>query len=139
MRIESINPYNQKLIGLSKKAKAESELLGVKKSPLNENAGESMRSEQDAMKIRRTCLEISRRIISGDEVPQKDHKYLMKHDMELYARSISLRRHKEDPHKYKQLSEDEKPNTPQSAMNTQAPGGSENPVPVPLPKLDESI
>ena len=165
MGIERVNPYNQGLIGLSKKVKAEPDLLETKKMPPDEKnmkkriieqeklkkaaeqmkherakmkqAEASMKAEQEEMKILRTCMEISRRIISGDEVPQKDHKYLMKHNMELYARAIMLRKHKENPHKYDQLSEDEETNTPQNAMDIESSSLSENPAPV--SKLDVSI
>lgn len=165
MSIERVNPYSQRLIWLPKKAKAEPEFLEEKKSPPGKKAmekriieqeklkklveqlkyeqakmkqaGENMKAEQEAMKILITCLEIARRIMSGDEVPHKDHKYLIEHDIGLYARAVSLRRHKEDPHKYDQLSEDEQSTPPQSAMDTETSSGSESSVPV--PELDVSV
>ncbi len=152
MRIERINPYGHRLAGLSKKVK--SELSEAEKSLPDERAmvkrigeqeklkkaieqmkyeqqkmkqaGESMRAEQEEMKILLTCFEISRRIIGGDEVPPKDHKYLMEHNMELYTKSIMMRRHKDDPHEYDQLSEDEKTDKPQSVTDTETSSCSES-------------
>ena len=69
-----------------------------------------MEEEKDQMKIMLICLEISRRIMAGDKVPLKDHKYLLKHDPGLYGKSISMRFPKSDPDEYKQLSEDEEEN-----------------------------
>ena len=73
-----------------------------------ENSAEDTKSSQEAMKILITCLEISRRIIAGDIVPIKDHKFLREHDPALYAKSILMRIPKKKPYKYKQLSEDDK-------------------------------
>lgn len=53
------------------------------------------------------CLEISRRILAGDEVPPADHKYLMENNPELYLRSILMKKYQDCPRKYKQLTEDE--------------------------------
>ncbi len=100
-------------------------------------AGENAKAQQDGAKILAICREIARRIVNGDQVPRKDHKYLMEHDMELYARSISLRRHKEKPRKYDQLSEDEKSPLSQSLPDAQNSAGSESPLL--LAKLDDSI
>ena len=163
MRIERANPYSQRLTGRPKKAGAEPELSGAGKSLPDgkimekriseqeklknaieqmkyeqqkiKQAEESMRAAQEEAKVLTTCLEISRRIINGDKVPQKDHKYLMEHNMELYAKSIMMRRHKEDPREYDQLSEDEESNTPQSAMDAQISSGSESSAPVPKPDV----
>ncbi len=163
MRIERINLYSQKLIGLMKKTGQE--LLETRKSPPDaknidrwlgdqekikktaakmkgelasmKQAQERQKAEEEGLKVLMTCLEISRRIISGDRVPPKDHEYLMKHDMELYVRSITMRRYKEDPYEYKQLSEDEKSDPLQTAMDAMASSGSANSISV--PKLDEII
>ncbi|HML38588.1 MAG TPA: hypothetical protein PKA19_14405 [Bacillota bacterium] len=169
MGIARINPYSQRLIGLSKEAKPE--LLKAKNLPSDEKvmekwkseqeklkkaaeqmkamraqmkqAEESAKAEQDELKALITCMEISRRIISGDKVPPKDHQYLMEHDMGLYARSIMLRRFKEDPYEYDQLSEDEKSKSPQSVAGGEISSGAEisdsSEGSVPTPSLDVSI
>ncbi|HBC98070.1 MAG TPA: hypothetical protein DC034_14930 [Clostridium sp.] len=69
--------------------------------------GEQIKAEREKLKIMLTCLEISRRITAGDKVPAADHKYLLKHDSALYARSITMRFPKNNPHEYKRISEDE--------------------------------
>lgn len=61
--------------------------------------------EVDPLKIHIMCLEISRRIISGDKVPQSDYDFLLENDPEMYARSITMRVLKENPKEYKSLSE----------------------------------
>lgn len=66
------------------------------------------KDEQNKIKILITCLKISRRIVSGDNVPYKDHEFLMDHDPALYFKSISMRIPKDNPYDYKRLSEDEK-------------------------------
>lgn len=165
MGIERINHYSLRLIGLPKKVKAEPKPLEAKKSPAAEKAmaerrneqeklrkaaeqikyeqmkmkqtAEKQKAEQDAMKVLITCLEISRRIISGDKVPPKDHQYLMEHDMALYAKSIMMRIPKKDPHEYDQLSEDEESNSPQIVMDTGTMSGSESSDAA--PRLDVSI
>ena len=69
---------------------------------------QKMNNEKEKMKIALTCLEISRRIISGDSVPYNDHKFLLKNDPQLYGRSMSMRFPKNNPFKYRQLSDKEK-------------------------------
>jgi hypothetical protein len=74
-----------------------------------ESAREQGAAEAEAAKIRIKCLQIAMRIISGDEVPPEDHKFLAEHDPELYAEAMSRRMPKEDPYKHERLSEDKKP------------------------------
>lgn len=74
-----------------------------------EQAGEQSKAANDQLKAQLTCLLISGRIIAGDEVPPADHKYLMKNDPSLYAKSILMRVQKNNPHKYKKASPDEQP------------------------------
>lgn len=69
---------------------------------------QEMKNENSKIKITLTCLEISRRIISGDSVPYNDHKFLLKHDPHLYGRSMKMRIPKSKPFKYRQLSVEEK-------------------------------
>lgn len=72
-----------------------------------EASGEQAKDERDKLKIMLTCMEIARRIAGGDTVPPEDHKFLMKHDFALYARSVLQRFPKNNPHEYKRLSKDE--------------------------------
>lgn len=69
--------------------------------------GEQMQGEKDKLKIMLACMEIARRISGGDTIPPDDHKFLMKHDFALYARSILHRFPKNNPHEYKRLSWDD--------------------------------
>lgn len=84
-----------------------------------EAAKEQVKAEEDALNIYATCLEIARRISSGDKVPTKDHQFLIKHNPALYGKALTMRIPKEDPKEYKQLSEDEE------SQNKVQPGISE--------------
>ena len=70
------------------------------------------------------CLTISRRIMAGDKVPQADHRYLRKHNPELYLKALLLRRPKENPIKHKQLSKKESAPEAESTLETEAAGPS---------------
>lgn len=77
---------------------------------LIENFKEEMKASNDdenPYTIELKCLLISLRIISGDEVPQKDKSFLMEHKPEMYGNAILLRRINKDPKKYKSLIGDE--------------------------------
>jgi len=71
-------------------------------------AREAGEGAAEAWKERIKCLQIAMRIMSGDKVPEEDHRYLREKDMEMYSRAISLRIEKKDPKEYDRLSEDEK-------------------------------
>lgn len=73
-----------------------------------EQAGEQSKAANDKLKVQLTCLLISGRIISGDNVPAADHNYLVKHDAALYAKSILMRIPRNNPYKYKRASPYEK-------------------------------
>ncbi|WP_312642006.1 hypothetical protein [Hydrogenoanaerobacterium sp.] len=133
MRIEHGNSYryvvDQNMAKLHEKAKGEVVLPAVKKQqPAEvtmeerqnekeaylaamglqvETSGEQMKAEKEKLKILLTCLEISRRLAGGDKVPPADHRYLMKHDAGLYARSVMMRFPKSNPHEYKRLSKED--------------------------------
>jgi len=68
-------------------------------------AGEGM---AEAWKEKIKCMQIAMRIISGNKVPEEDHRFLRDRDMELYARAITMKIQKPDPDEYDRLSEDEK-------------------------------
>lgn len=113
MRIKDVNIYNYDIKQQSDSEKMK-ELLKENQGELErikkqfENSEEDMKNSQEAMKILITCLKISRRIIVGDIVPIKDHKFLREHDPALYAKSILMRIPKKKPYKHKQLSGDDK-------------------------------
>jgi len=71
-------------------------------------AGEAGEGAAEAWKEKIRCLIIAMRIMSGDIVPEQDHRYLREKDMDLYCRAIMMRVEKEDPDEYDRLSEDEK-------------------------------
>ena len=53
------------------------------------------------------CLEISSRIIKGDNVPPKDIQFLAENEPKLFSDSILLRQEKSNPKDYDSLLEDE--------------------------------
>ncbi|MCL2853524.1 MAG: hypothetical protein FWE20_10945 [Defluviitaleaceae bacterium] len=54
-----------------------------------------------------TLLKIAMRIMNGDDVPLRDHKYLARHDIDLYMKAVSLRRVNNDPEEHDAISPDE--------------------------------
>ncbi|HZJ76938.1 MAG TPA: hypothetical protein VFC70_04440 [Oscillospiraceae bacterium] len=113
MRIRDVSVYNYEIKQQSDSGKI-NELLEENQNELErikeqfENSAEDTKNSREAMKILITCLKISQRIIAGDIVPVKDHKFLREHDPALYAKSVLMRIPKKKPYKYKQLSEDDK-------------------------------
>lgn len=65
------------------------------------------------------CMTIAARIMNGDTVPQKDHKFLAEKYPELYEQAILMRRINHDPKRYKSLIEDEEEET-DTAMDAAA-------------------
>lgn len=53
---------------------------------------EKLKAETDQLKVRRRCMEISRRIMAGKKVPPQDEQYLMEHDPEGYKLTMALRK-----------------------------------------------
>lgn len=53
------------------------------------------------------CLKIAASIAAGDNVPQKDMKFLQEHEPELFMKAMLLRRPKEDPEDCDSVLEDE--------------------------------
>jgi len=72
------------------------------------NAQKQAEGMAEMFEVKRKCLLIAMRIMKGDKVPDKDHRYLAKNEPELYARAIMMKRYKEKPVKHKRVSEDEK-------------------------------
>lgn len=50
------------------------------------------------------AMRIARRIINGDNVPVRDHRFLVEQNPGLYKTAVSLRRRNEDPKDYDALS-----------------------------------
>lgn len=67
--------------------------------------------EKESAEVRRKCLIIAGRIIAGDEVPRKDHRYLAKHDLGLYCRAICMRIVREKARRRRAISDDESANS----------------------------
>ena len=89
-------------------------------------AAEAGKGAAEGWKEKIKCLQIAMRIISGNKVPEEDHRYLRERDVELYSRAIQLRIEKEDPKEYDKLSEEEKrnnenPNNPETTTPTIPP------------------
>ena len=72
------------------------------------------------------CLKIAMRIMSGDIVPKADHRYLAKHEPELYSKAITLRMEKENPKKHKRLTKDEKTDKADKTANTDKAAKGDN-------------
>lgn len=66
--------------------------------------GEAM---SKTMEVQMKCMTIAMHIISGDKVPQEDHRYLSEKDRELYMKALSMRIEKEKPEECDRVSEDE--------------------------------
>jgi hypothetical protein len=89
------------------------------------NVGEGMAK---AFKEKLICLRIAMRIMSGDNVPIEDKRFLAEKDLELYCQAISLRRVKPNPKDHDRLSEDEEnninndttDNEPDNSVDTEA-------------------
>lgn len=74
-------------------------------------AGQIRESSDDSnstLKIQMQCFVIAMRIISGDNVPNKDRAFLAEHEPEMLGRALLLARTKEKPKDYKSILEDEK-------------------------------
>lgn len=70
------------------------------------NVNEQTEAAAEASRIQLKCMKIAMRIMAGDDVPVKDHQFLVEHAPELYGKAIMMRIQKEDPIKHKRLSED---------------------------------
>ena len=81
-------------------------------------AREAGEGAAEAWKEKIRCLQIAMRIISGDNVPYEDHRYLREKDVELYGRAITMRVEKEDPKDLDRLSEDEEEDGEEGEINS---------------------
>jgi hypothetical protein len=73
-------------------------------------AGEIAEGMGEAMREMIKCLRIAMRIMSGHNVPEADHRYLMDKDTALYSKAIMMRKEIIDPEDLERLSEDEEAN-----------------------------
>lgn len=72
----------------------------AKENAENSPEAQALDSLRKTMKIMKTCSKIAARIRAGDQVPLKDLRYLMKHDIRSYQLAMVSRRPKEDPKKW---------------------------------------
>jgi len=72
-----------------------------------ERAREAGEGAAEAWKEKIRCMQIAMRIMSGNKVPEADHRYLREKDAELYGKAITMRMEKVDPKEHDRLSEDE--------------------------------
>jgi len=68
----------------------------------------SKTSPDDPLIVRLKCMIIAIRIRSGDNVPNKDKRFLLENEPEMYSTAILLRQKNNNPKKYKSILEDEK-------------------------------
>ena len=68
----------------------------------------SKASPDDPFTIRLKCIEIAIRIRNGDNVPNKDKRFLLENEPEMYSTALLFRRKNDNPKKYKSILEDEK-------------------------------
>ena len=75
--------------------------------------------EESDAEVQRKCMVIAARIIAGDEVPQRDYRYLAKNNLELYCKAICMRVVRKKPRRHKPVSDDESTkNQPDFAATT---------------------
>ena len=72
-----------------------------------ERAREAGEGAAEAWKEKIKCLQIAMRIMSGNKVPEADHRFLQEKDPDLYGKAITMRTEKIDPKEHDRLSEDE--------------------------------
>jgi len=71
-----------------------------------EQAREAARAAAEFWRNKLKAQEIARRIMKGDNVPQKDYDFLMEHDPDLFKKAVSLRRFdNDDPKDHDALSD----------------------------------
>lgn len=85
---------------------------------------EELKAETDQLKVRRRCMEISRRIMAGKKVPPQDERYLMEHDPEGYKLTIALRKPpKKDEKECESVLKDEEEGSGETGEAASAAGG----------------
>ncbi len=71
-------------------------------------ADKEIKEMRDSSQIQLNCIIIARRIMSGHKVPKADYIYLAKNNEELYQKAILLRIERDNPLKFKKISQYEK-------------------------------
>lgn len=72
-----------------------------------ESSKEAAKAQEKGFGDMAKALEIARRILNGDIVPQQDEQFLMEFNSEIYMKVKSMAKLKEDPEKYDSLMEEE--------------------------------
>jgi len=80
-------------------------------------AGEVAEGMGEAMRVMIKCLRIAMRIMSGHNVPDADHRFLMENDSGLYSKAVMMKIQVIDPEDFDRLSEDEEENEEQSGID----------------------
>ena len=70
----------------------------------------------DIWRKKAILLKIATRIMNGDDVPWRDHKFLAENNIELYKKAVSLRRVNDDPEEHDALSDGEEGNNAMTAV-----------------------
>ena len=94
-----------------------------------QRAGEIAEGMGEAMRVMIKCLRISMRIMSGHNVPNADHRFLMENDSALYSKAITMRMEITDPEDLERLSEDEEENNEEPTGVEAPPMSSTNATP----------
>ena len=105
--VEISNENDKKISDASDEMQKISDRLKEFKKRLDE-ANEQSANAAEGWKIYLRCMQIARNIMSGNTVPKADHRYLAKHDPELYSKALTLRVEKEEPKKLKKVSSEKK-------------------------------
>ena len=72
-----------------------------------ESADENAKSSSKSISAISTCMRIARRIMNGDKVPIKDHRFLQENCPDMYRQALLFRKVNPKPKEYKSLVEDE--------------------------------
>jgi len=101
--IKSTGDKRDKRIEKLEKMQNNYEMLVRQLETVNAQNGASAKASE----IRLKCIKIAMRIMSGDIVPDGDHRFLLENDPELYGKAVMMRIQKENPEKHKRISEDD--------------------------------
>ena len=103
-------------------------------------AVEAGEAKAEAMRMMAKALEIARRIMMGDDVPAKDHRFLAEYDAALYGKALTMRINRADPIQHESLVEDEEENGATEGTSTadsSRPSGGQPALP-PTPDVGAS-
>lgn len=77
----------------------------------------SKTSPDDPLIVKLKCMVIATRIRNGDNVPNKDTRFLLENEPEMYLRAVLFRQKNNNPKKYKSILEDEKNDSVEESCN----------------------